>query len=87
MEICFGRWCRLIAEIAQTLMLIFVMAAHIVLFSIAINELTGHAFCTVGSMALGTLVSFLVALPRTLKGNSYFSTLCEFSTCPHMFRN
>ena len=77
MELAFGRVGRWIAETTQDLMLVFVMAAHIVIFSVALNVLTGHAGCTTVWMAVGTVVSFLVSLPRTMKGNSWFSLFCK----------
>ncbi|KAK0355774.1 hypothetical protein LTR91_008108 [Friedmanniomyces endolithicus] len=73
MELAFGRSGRWVAEITQDLMLVFIMAAHIVIFSVAFNSLTEHAICTTAFMAMGAFVSFLVSLPRTMKGNSYFS--------------
>ncbi|TKA83455.1 hypothetical protein B0A55_00576 [Friedmanniomyces simplex] len=73
MELAFGRSGRWVAEVTQDLMLVFIMAAHIVIFSVAFNCLTEHAICTTAFMALGAVVSFLVSLPRTMKGNSYFS--------------
>ncbi|KAK5711774.1 hypothetical protein LTR15_012369 [Elasticomyces elasticus] len=73
MELAFGRPGRWVAEIVQDLMLLFVMAAHIVIFSTAFNSLTDHATCTTVFMAIGTFVSFLVSLPRTMKGNAVFS--------------
>jgi amino acid permease len=85
MEIIFGRWGRWVAEVGQDLELVFIMAAHLVLFSIAFNELTNHAICTVAFMGIGTVLSFLVSLPRTLKGNSYFSALCKSSSPPSLF--
>ncbi|KAK4930364.1 hypothetical protein LTR49_003105 [Elasticomyces elasticus] len=80
MELAFGRPGRWVAEIIQDLMLLFVMAAHIVIFSTAFNSLTDHATCTTVFMAIGTFVSFLVSLPRTMKGNAVFSIFCEFNS-------
>lgn len=78
LKIQFGRPGRWIAEVSQDLELIFIMAAHIVIFSVCFNVLTDHALCTTLWMAIAAAVSFLVSLPRTMKGNRYFSMFCEF---------
>ncbi|TKA21857.1 hypothetical protein B0A50_08729 [Salinomyces thailandicus] len=62
-----GRW---FGEVAQNLLLIFIMAAHIVTFSVMLNVLTEHRLCTIAFMAVGAAVSFLLSTPRTFKANS-----------------
>lgn len=69
-----GRW---IGEVTQALILIFIMAAHVLTFSVMMNTLTEHGLCTIVWTVIGAAVSFLVACPRTLKANSYYSIFCE----------
>lgn len=69
-----GRW---FGEVAQNLLLIFIMAAHIVTFSVMLNVLTEHRLCTIAFMAVGAAVSFLLSTPRTFKANSKASVFCK----------
>ncbi|KAK4575162.1 hypothetical protein LTR86_001014 [Recurvomyces mirabilis] len=78
LEMIFGRWGRWVGEVSQSLMLLFVMAAHVVLFGSAMAELTNRGICKVVSMAIGAFICFVVSLPRTMKGNSYYSALCTY---------
>ena len=76
-EIMFGRWGREIVGSSASLVLIFIMAAHISTFSIAMNVLTNHAMCSVIFGLIGMIVSIICTLPRTLKGMTYFSYACK----------
>jgi amino acid permease len=68
---------REIMAFAQVLILLFIMAAHVLSFAIALNAITGHAWCTVAFSAVGLAISFALSLPRTLKNVSYLSIFCE----------
>ena len=70
-----GKW---IMAIAQNFLLLFIMAAHVLSFAIAMNVLTDHSMCTVGFAAIGLMVCFVLGLPRTLKNVSHLSVFCEF---------
>lgn len=78
LAITFGKPGRWIGEFLQTLLLVFIAAAHVVIFSVMLNTLTGHGLCTVAFMAIGALVSFFATLPRTFKANSWLSIFCEY---------
>lgn len=72
-----GQW---IAQILQQLVLVFVMAAHVLTFSVMMNVLTNHAACTTIFMVMGTIVSLILTIPRTLKAQSYISIFCKISS-------
>jgi len=72
-EILAGAWGREICGIAQTTFLVFVMASHVLTFSIMMNVLTDHSKCTIWFMVIGTVISFICTLPRTLKSVSHLS--------------
>ncbi|KAF2677247.1 putative amino acid transporter [Lentithecium fluviatile CBS 122367] len=75
-ELIAGPIGREVIVFAQVLILVFIMAAHVLSFAIALNAMTGHATCTVVFSAVGLIMSFLLSLlslPRTLKNVSYFS--------------
>jgi hypothetical protein len=69
---------REVMAVGQVLILIFIMGAHVLSFSIAMNAITGHAICTIGWNVLGLVLCFALGLPRTFKNVSYLSVFCEF---------
>lgn len=72
-ELIAGPIGREVMAAAQLLILVFISAAHILSFAIALNVMTEHATCTVVFSVIGAVVSFFCTLPRTLKNVSYFS--------------
>lgn len=79
-ELIAGPIGREIMAVAQVLILIFIMAAHILSFAIALNVITEHSQCTVSFSAIGLIISFLLGLPRTFKNVSYLSIFCKSAT-------
>lgn len=76
-QMILGRFGRELAEVSQALLLIFIMAAHIVTFSIMMNVLTNHGTCTTIFLVAGTILSFIMTLPRTAKNMSKLSFFCK----------
>lgn len=72
-EIMLGRWGREIFGGAQLLFLVFVMASHILTFSIMFNTITNHGTCTIVFGVVGLLLSLICTLPRTLLNVSYMA--------------
>lgn len=64
---------------AALLSLIFIMAAHILTFAVAMNVLTGHGACTILWAFIGFLISVVLTLPRTLKNVAYLSIVSFIS--------
>ena len=62
---------------AQVFILVFIMAAHLLSFAIAINVISEHANCTVLFSFGGLVISFFMGLPRTLRNVSYYTIVCE----------
>ncbi|KAI3293272.1 hypothetical protein DTO002I6_4923 [Penicillium roqueforti] len=58
---------------AQLLFLIFVMGSHILTFSVMLDTVTDHGTCSIVFGIVGLVVSFVFALPRTLRKVSWFS--------------
>jgi Transmembrane amino acid transporter protein len=79
-EVLLGAIGREFFGLAQITFLVFVMASHILTFSIMLNVLSGHGACTVVFNMVGMVVSIIFTLPRTLKNVSYFSIACEYFT-------
>jgi amino acid permease len=69
---------REVMAVGQTLILIFIMGAHILSFSIAMNAITGHAICTIWWNVIGLGLCLFLGLPRTFKNVSYISIFCKF---------
>lgn len=72
-EIMLGRWGREIFGGAQLLFLVFVMASHILTFSIMFNTITNHGTCTIVFGIVGLLLSLICTLPRTMLNVSYMA--------------
>lgn len=72
-EVLFGRIGREVLGGGQLLFFVFIMGSHILTFSVMMNAVTGHATCTVVFMVVGTVLSLVFTLPRTLKNLSYYS--------------
>jgi hypothetical protein len=78
-ELIAGRVGREVMAVSQVLILVFIQAAHVLSFAIAMNVLTDHSACTVVFAVLGGIVCFVLGLPRTLKAVSFLSMFCEWS--------
>lgn len=76
-DILFGRLGREVFGIGQLLLLIFLMASHLLTFSILMNTLTGHGTCTVAFAVVGLVVCLVAALPRTMAKVYWMSIACE----------
>lgn len=72
-EILFGKWGRRILGWGQFAFYVFIMGSHILTFSIMMNAITEHAACTIIWMVIGTVLSLVCTLPRTLEHLSYNS--------------
>ncbi|KAL2827320.1 hypothetical protein BDW59DRAFT_171353 [Aspergillus cavernicola] len=72
-EVLMGRFGREVLFIGQMLFLIFLMASHILTFTVAMNTLTKHATCSLVFTVVGLTVSLLLSLPRTMKNMSWLS--------------
>ncbi|KAL8948832.1 MAG: hypothetical protein Q9222_005016 [Ikaeria aurantiellina] len=64
---------REVFGIAQMLFLVFVMGSHILTFSIMMNTITEHGTCTIVFAIVGTVISIICTLPRTLHKVSYLA--------------
>ena len=78
-SILLGPIGREIFGAAQMLFLVFVMASHILTFSIMMNTITDHSACSVVFGFVGFVVSVVCTLPRTLKKVSYLSIVSFIS--------
>ncbi|KAJ5779351.1 hypothetical protein N7457_007071 [Penicillium paradoxum] len=64
-ELLFGPIGREICFVGQLLFIIFLMASHILTFSVLFNTITNHGTCTIVFGVIGLVVSCIAALPRT----------------------
>ncbi|TKA63172.1 hypothetical protein B0A49_07190 [Cryomyces minteri] len=72
-ELIAGPIGREILGAGQVLVLVFIVAAHVLTFSVMMNVLTEHGTCSIVFAAVGAVVSFGLTLPRTLQKVSYLS--------------
>lgn len=70
---------------AQVLFQIFVMAAHLLTWTICMNTLSGSSTCTIVWAVVGLAVFWVLNLPRTLKYTSWMSATCKCAICNNLF--
>lgn len=70
-----GPVAREIMGVAQVLILVFIQAAHLLTFTVALNVLSGHGTCTIVFGIVGFAICYLLSLKRQLEKVSYLSVL------------
>lgn len=76
-EVLMGRFGREVLFGGQMLYLIFLMASHLLTFTVALDAISSHATCSIVFGVVGLVLSMLLSLPRTLKNLSWLSMACE----------
>lgn len=76
-EVLMGPFGRELLGTGQLLFLIFLMASHILTFTVALNSITGHGTCSIVFGVVGLILSLILSLPRTLEKMSWLSLVCE----------
>ncbi|KAJ6178195.1 hypothetical protein N7519_008656 [Penicillium mononematosum] len=72
-EVVAGKWGREFIGAAQIIFFIFIMASHLLTFTVAMNTITNHGTCSIVFGIVGMIISFLCSLPRTLEKMSWLS--------------
>ncbi|CAI7630297.1 unnamed protein product [Penicillium glandicola] len=78
-EILFGPWGREIVGVAQIICFIFLMGAHVLTFSIMMNNLTNHGACTIIFCVVGAVLCFFLTLSRRMEEVSYLGIISSLS--------
>ncbi|PLN74729.1 amino acid transporter [Aspergillus taichungensis] len=65
-EVIFGSIGREVFGMGQLLLIIFIMASHLLTFSVAMNSITDHGTCTIVFGVVGLVISFVLSLPPFL---------------------
>lgn len=73
--ILLGPFGRELFGFAQIIFFLFVMASHILTFTIMLNTITAHATCTIVYGVLGLVLSLLCTLPRRLGDVSWMAVV------------
>ncbi|KAJ5156135.1 hypothetical protein N7492_008938 [Penicillium capsulatum] len=74
-EVLMGRFGRELFTFANILFLVFIMASHLLTFTVAMNTITRHATCSLVFGIVGMIISLILSLPRTLKKVSWLSMI------------
>lgn len=86
-EVLMGPFGRELFTAANILFLVFIMASHLLTFTVALNTITRHATCSIVFGVVGMILSLILSLPRTLKKVSWLSMICKLATpCPLLVR-
>ncbi|RMJ25845.1 amino acid transporter [Aspergillus sp. HF37] len=72
-EVIAGSIGREVLGTGQLLLVVFIMASHLLTFTVAMNSLTEHGTCSIVFAIVGLVVSLVANLPRTLKHVSTMS--------------
>ncbi|RDW81695.1 neutral amino acid permease [Aspergillus mulundensis] len=78
-EVVAGKFGREFMGVAQMLFFVFVMASHLLTFTVAMNTITEHGTCSIVFGVVGMVVSFILCLPRTLEKMSWLSLVSFIS--------
>ncbi|KAF9884236.1 hypothetical protein FE257_001968 [Aspergillus nanangensis] len=76
-EILLGKFGRELFGIGQLLLVVFIMASHILTFTVAMNTITEHGTCSIVFGVVGMVVSYILCLPRT-SGKMSFLCVASF---------
>jgi amino acid permease len=83
-EVLMGGFGRELFGTGQLLFLVFLMASHILTFTVALNTITEHATCSIVFGVVGLVLSLILSLPRTLEKMSWLSLVCGFLYAFHL---
>ena len=78
-DIMFGPIGRELLGAAQLVFFVFIMASHVLTFSIMMNTITEHGTCSIVFGIVGTVICLILTLPRRLQDVSYTSILSFIS--------
>jgi hypothetical protein len=78
-ELLLGPIGREVFFVGQLLFIIFLMASHILTFSVLFNTITDHGTCTIVFGVVGLIFCCIAALPRTSGKVFYMSTVSAVS--------
>ncbi|KAF4769377.1 hypothetical protein HAV15_008472 [Penicillium sp. str.  len=78
-EVIAGKWGREFLGAAQIIFFIFIMASHLLTFTVAMNTITNHGTCSIVFGIVGMIISFICSLPRTLEKMSWLSIVSFIS--------
>ncbi|KAJ5454010.1 uncharacterized protein N7458_004966 [Penicillium daleae] len=84
-EVLAGSFGRHFMGVSQILFAIFIMASHILTFTVAMNTITSHGTCSLVFGIVGTILSFLCCVPRTLERVSWLSLVSFVSITAAVF--
>jgi hypothetical protein len=77
-EVLAGKYGREFLGMGQLLLIVFIMASHILTFTVAMNTITDHGTCSIVFGVVGLVISYVLCLPRTSAKVSYLSVACMF---------
>ncbi|RHZ50987.1 uncharacterized protein CDV56_103801 [Aspergillus thermomutatus] len=72
-EVILGSFGRELFGTGQLLLVVFIMASHILTFTVAMNSITDHGTCSIVFGVVALVISFVLCLPRTLAKVSFLS--------------
>lgn len=81
-EVILGSFGRELFGTGQLLLVVFIMASHLLTFTVAMNAITEHGTCSIVFGVVGMVVSYVLCIPRTSAKVSYLSIACALFLLP-----
>ncbi|KAL4778886.1 transmembrane amino acid transporter protein-domain-containing protein [Aspergillus varians] len=78
-EVLAGSFGREFLGMGQLLLIVFIMASHLLTFTVAMNTITEHGTCSIVFGVVGLVISYVLCLPRTSAKVSYLSIVSFLS--------
>jgi len=75
--ILLGPFGRELFFAGHMLYMIFIMASHLLTFTVAMNTITEHGTCSLVFGVVGLVVSFGLSIPRTMRNMTWLSLACK----------
>ena len=76
-DIIAGRVGRELLELGQLLFMIFLMASHILTFTVAMNVITEHGTCTIVFSIVSLVINVIATIPRTMNKVYWMAIVCK----------
>lgn len=77
-DILWGRLGREVLEIGQLLFIVFLMASHVLTFTVAMNTITQHRTCTIVFSVVSLVISMSATIgARTMSNVFWMAVVCK----------
>ena len=76
-DVMCGRIGREVLELGQLMFMIFLMASHVLTFTVAFNVITEHGTCTIVFSVVSLVINMIASIPRTMNKIYWMAIVCK----------